>query len=91
MPSYRRVPGKPRDKAKVEAGVLIANRWIRAVLRHRTFYSLAELNTSIREPPSVNTRPLRVVRESRRELFETLDRPMALSLPETALRVRRVV
>jgi len=35
-------PRRPRDKAKVEAGVLIAQRWILAVLRQRTFYSLAE-------------------------------------------------
>src|SRR3990172_7290689 len=38
-------PRKPRDKAKVEAGVLIAQRWILAVLRLRTFYSLADLNS----------------------------------------------
>ena len=35
--------GKARDKAKVEAGVLLVERWILACLRHRTFYSLAEL------------------------------------------------
>jgi transposase len=29
-------PARPRDKAKVENGVLIAKRWILAVLRHRT-------------------------------------------------------
>jgi transposase len=32
-------PRRPRDKAKVEVGVLIAQRWILAVLRQRTFYS----------------------------------------------------
>jgi len=75
-------PRKPRDKAKVEAGVLIAQRWILAVLRHRTFYSLAELNTAIREClERLNTRPMRRARKSRRELFETLDRPSALPLP----------
>ena len=40
---------KPRDKAKVEGGVLIVERWILAVLRHRQFFSLVELNTVIRE------------------------------------------
>ena len=35
---------KPRDKAKAEAAVLVAQRWILAALRHRTFYTLAELN-----------------------------------------------
>jgi transposase len=75
-------PRKPRDKAKVENGVLIAKRWILAVLRHRTFYSLAELNAAIREClEHLNTRPLKKLKESRRELFETFDRPNALSLP----------
>ena len=37
-------PRKPRDKAKVEVGVQIAERWIIAALRHRKFFSLAELN-----------------------------------------------
>ncbi len=40
---------KPRDKAKVEAGVLVVERWILARLRHRTFFSLGELNAAIRE------------------------------------------
>jgi transposase len=75
-------PRKPRDKAKVEAGVLIAKRWILAVLRHRTFYSLAELNAAIREClERLNTRPMRQAKKSRRELFESIDRPNALLLP----------
>lgn len=41
-------PYKPRDKAKVEAGVLLATRWIIAKLRNRTFFSLSELNDAIR-------------------------------------------
>src|SRR2546428_2889023 len=40
---------KPRDKAKVEAGVLVVERWILAALRKRTFFSLAELNAAILE------------------------------------------
>jgi len=75
-------PRKPRDKAKVEAGVLIAQRWILAVLRKRTFYSLAELNTAIREClERLNTRPMRRLKKSRRELFESMERPSALPLP----------
>jgi transposase len=75
-------PRKPRDKAKVEAGVLIAQRWILAVLRHRTFYSLAELNAAIREClERLNSRTMRRLKKSRRELFETVDRPSALPLP----------
>ena len=42
-------PRRPRDKAKVEAAVLIAERWILAVLRHRTFYSIEELRTAVAE------------------------------------------
>ena len=76
-------PRRPRDKAKVENGVLIAKRWILAVLRHRTFYSLAELNAAIWEClERLNTRPLRQARKSRRELFEAIDRPAALPLPQ---------
>ena len=76
-------PRHPRDKAKVEAGVLVAKRWILAVLRHRTFYSLAELNVAIRELLGrLNARLLRKMKKSRRELFETLDRPNAKPLPD---------
>ncbi|MCL0104892.1 IS21 family transposase, partial [Dehalococcoidia bacterium] len=61
-------PRKVRDKAKVEAGVLIAQRWILAVLRHRTFFSLEELNAAIHEClERLNTRPLRRLGKSRRE------------------------
>jgi transposase len=75
-------PRKPRDKAKVENGVLIAQRWILAVLRHRTFFSLDEMNAAIREClERLNTRLLRKVKKSRRELFESLDRASALPLP----------
>jgi transposase len=75
-------PRKPRDKAKAEAGVLVAQRWILAVLRNRTFFSLTELNAAIREClERLNTRPLRKAKKSRRELFEALDYPSALPLP----------
>ena len=38
---------KPRDKAKVEAGVLLVERWMLARLRHQPFFSLAELNAAL--------------------------------------------
>jgi transposase len=77
-------PYRPRDKAKVETGVLIAQRWILAVLRHRTFYSLGEINAAIRQClERLNTRPLRKAQKSRRELFTSLDYPSALPLPPT--------
>ena len=75
-------PAKPRDKAKIEAGVLVAERWILARLRHETFFSLAALNTRIAELlTDLNTRPMRLYRASRRELFERLDRPALRPLP----------
>ncbi len=73
---------KPRYKATVENGVLVSKRWILAVLRHRTFFSLAELNAAIRELlETLNTRPMRKLKKSRRQVFEELDRPAALPLP----------
>src|SRR5690606_41995686 len=75
---------KPRDKGKVEAAVLVAQRWILAVLRHRTFYSLAELNAAIAELlAKLNDRKMRHVRESRRSLYERLERPALQPLPPT--------
>jgi transposase len=42
-------PYKPRDKAKVEVGVQIVERWIVAALRHHHFYSVADINEAIAE------------------------------------------
>ena len=69
-------PGEPRDKAKVEGGVLIAQRWILARLRNVTCFSLAELNECIaRLLVEFNDRVMRRYGKSRRALFEELDRP----------------
>jgi transposase len=73
---------KPRDKAKVEAGVLLAERWIIARLRHRRFTSLGEANAAISECVSVlNARPFKKLDGSRKTLFELLDRPALRPLP----------
>ena len=73
---------KPRDKAKVEVSVLLAERWIVASLRNRTFFSLAELNEAIREKVrELNERPMKRLGTSRRELFEKYDRPELKPLP----------
>jgi len=75
-------PAMPRDKAKVEAAVLVAERWILARLRHETFFSLAALNARIAElRTDLNARPMRLYRASRRELFERLDQPALRPLP----------
>ena len=73
---------KPKDKAKVESAVLVAQRWILAVLRHQTFFSLAELNEAIWEQlERLNARPMQKLDGSRRELYERLDRPALKPLP----------
>jgi transposase len=75
-------PRKPRDKAKVEGGVLLAQRWILAAIRNRTFFSLAELNAAIAELlERLNTRPFQKLEGCRRSAFETIDRPAMRALP----------
>ena len=75
-------PRKPRDKAKVEVGVQVVERWILARLRNRTFFSLAELNQAIGELlEQLNGRVTRHLGASRHELFEHLDRPALTALP----------
>jgi transposase len=73
---------RPRDKAKVEAGVQLVERWILARLRHQSFLSLPELNAAIRTLlEELNTRPFKKLPGSRRTLFETLDKPAMRPLP----------
>jgi len=75
-------PRKPRDKAKVEAGVLLAIRWIIAALRKRTFFNLRDLNASIRERlVEINEKPFKHLDTSRRELFEKYEKPALKKLP----------
>lgn len=76
-------PARPKDKAKVEVGVQVAQRWILARLRHETFFSLAELNARIRELcDQLNDRPRKKLGGvSRRTLFERYDRPALRPLP----------
>jgi transposase len=75
-------PYKPRDKAKAEQGVLLAERWILAALRHRTFFSIAEANEAIAERLAwLNARPFRKLPGSRASLFAELDRPALRPLP----------
>jgi len=77
-------PLKPKDKAHAENGVLLVERWILAALRHHEFFSLAQLNGAIAELlESLNTRPFQRRPESRRDLFEALDKPALRALPDT--------
>ena len=69
-------PGKAKDKAKVEAAVLVAQRWILARLRDETFFSLADLNRAICALlDELNDRPLQQLGVSRRAFYAQLDRP----------------
>jgi transposase len=78
-------PYKPRDKAKVEVGVQVVQRWILARLRHQRFFSLAALNAAIAElVEQLNDRPMRGWGTTRRALFEQFDRPALRPLPEAA-------
>lgn len=73
----------PKDKAKVEGGVLIAQRFILASLRKRTFFSLAEANAAIQERLTLlNLRPFKKLPGCRQSRFAEIDRPAMLPLPE---------
>ncbi len=75
---------KPRDKAKVEVAVLIVERLVLAKLRNRRFFSLAELNTAVRDcVAAINAKIMRRVGKSRHELLATLDGPALDALPTT--------
>lgn len=76
-------PRRPRDKAKVESAVLIVERWLLGRLRHRVFYSLADVNAAIGEllADLNDRRILRRVGRTRRQLFEEIDRPALRPLP----------
>ncbi len=76
-------PAKPKDKAKVELSVKLVQRWILARLRHRQFFSLAELNAAIRELlDDLNRRTIKYLGKSRYELYLELDQPALQPLPE---------
>jgi hypothetical protein len=63
--------------------VQIVQRWILARLRNESFFSLGTLNRRIRQLcDELNDRPMkRLGGKTRRELFETLDRPHLKALP----------
>jgi transposase len=75
-------PAKPRDKAKVENAVLIAQRWIIAPLRNQRFFSLAQVNEAVAERLELfNGRKFQKLDTTRVELFEALDKPALQGLP----------
>jgi len=73
---------RPKDKAKVEVAVLLAERWIIAALRKQTFFALEEVHTAVKPlVEKLNARPMRRLKKSRRQLYEELDKPALKSLP----------
>jgi len=75
-------PYKPRDKAKVEAGVRFAQTYILGRLPAQTFFSLAECNQAIAQVMQrMYERPMRHLGLSRRELFEKIERGALTPLP----------
>ena len=75
-------PYKPRDKAKVESGVLVVERWIMAALRNHRFFAIEDLNQAIRQLlTKLNQRPFRKRQGTRASLFGSLDKPALLPLP----------
>ncbi len=76
---------KPRDKAKVEVGVQVVERWILVRLRNLTFFSLGEVNAAIRGlVADLNRRPFKKREGSRASVFAEIERPALKPLPATA-------
>ena len=75
-------PKRPKDKAKVEAGVRFAQTYILGRLRNQTFFSLEEANIAVAAVMAdMNNRLLRKLGASRAELLESLERPALSALP----------
>lgn len=75
-------PRAPKDKSKVENGVRLVYHRIYAHLRDEIFHNLADLNAAIlRELETLNSLPMQGRKESRRMLFEHLERQYLLPLP----------
>jgi transposase len=73
---------KPRDKAKVEVGVQIAERQILAALRDQRFFHMVELNAAISPLlTQLNEQPFQKLDGSRNSWFETLEKGQLLPLP----------
>lgn len=75
---------KPKDKALVEQGVKLMQRWLLARLRHTTFFSIAQLNHDIKAlMPLYFNKQIKRLGVSRQELFDTIDKPALSPLPST--------
>jgi transposase len=76
---------RPKDKAKVENGVLVVTRWVLARLRHQRFFSLNELNRALRILLlDLNARPFKKLPGCRASAFTEMDQPALRPLPVAA-------
>lgn len=73
---------KPKDKAKVEVGVQVVERWILAALRNQSFFTLADLNHAIQQLlVKINQRPFKKLPGSRIEVFKNTEQHVLKPLP----------
>lgn len=80
MPARSR---KPKDKAKAEVGVQIAQRWVLFALRDRVFTGIGELNQALRILNNkLNDHPFKKLPGTRRSRFEESDKVKLKPLPE---------
>ena len=83
-------PYRPQDKAKVEVGVQVVERWILTRLRHRQCFSLAEINDAIAVLlTDLNQRPFKKLPGNRASAFAALDQPLLKPLPATTFELAR--
>ena len=84
-------PRKPKDKAKVEVGVQIVERWILARLRDMEFFSVGELNAYISKLlKQLNDTPFQKLPGSRRSKFERVGKPALRPLPPHSYRHKEI-
>ena len=77
-------PGRPRDKAKVENHVLLAERWIAAPLRQTRLVGWTVAQARVRERlQQLNARPFQRLPGSRVQLFQDDERAALQPLPAT--------
>ena len=73
---------KPRDKAKVETGVQIAERQILAAVRDQRFFSVPELNQAmVPFLAKLNAKPFQKLEGSRDSWYESAEKAQLLPLP----------
>lgn len=77
-------PLRPQDKSMVENGVRIVQLWVLAKLRNMQFFSLKEINSSIRNYLDLlNAKKRRRTGESRDAIFEREEKHLLRTLPNT--------